>query len=129
MGVKLFEQQLLMLVITYFSNFQFLLVLFDSKHFSPLDLVRINKPDGAVIVFCELGPHLQDVDFVHFLDVVAHFIALLRAVTDVVVVTEQCNVIATSSVIVFYRFVALSRLQSWHRSVKLNYYRFAYTCL
>ena len=71
-------------------------------YFSPINLICIIEPNRAVVIFTELTAHLEYLNIVHLLNIVAHFEALLVTVVVTVLRLDQSYVLATGSIIVFY---------------------------
>lgn len=73
------------------------------------DLGSVNKPNGAVVIFGELGSHLEDFVAVHLLHVVAHLVTLLQAVLLVVTSLNHLDLFAQRAVVVFYVWLVRHR--------------------
>jgi hypothetical protein len=112
------------------DDFSFIFIFLWAGHFSPPNLICVQKPDRTIVIFCKFAPHLEYFNIVHLLDEIAHFETLLQTVTLIVTLLQHCDFIATATVVVLngriLLITTLLLLGSW--GVKVYHYRLTDTC-
>lgn len=129
MLIQLRLQSFLMLSIAVLGVLYFDLCFLKAGDFSSNDLISVHKPDRFVLILSEVTTHLQNVNIMHLLNVVANLVALFVTVAIDIIVLNHLVIVALCAIIVLDRGLGLASPLLGQRGIKLNYDRFSDTCL
>ena len=129
MLIQLRLQSFLMFSIAVLGVLYFDLCFLEAGDFSSNDLISVHKPDRFVLILSEVTTHLQNVNIMHLLNVVANLVALFVTVAIDIIVLNHLVIVALCAIIVLDRGLGLASPLLGQRGIKLNYDRFSDTCL
>ena len=128
MVFQLVDELLLVLFVDVLYNLRWDGSLLRSQNVTREDVWSKNKPDAAVIIPCKVASHLNNLNTVHLLNVVAHLKALFHAVVCFVAGSYHSYLVAVGAKVIFNLFNTRLIIPNWRIGSEFYYDWLPYAC-
>ena len=128
MVFQLVDELFLVLFVDVLYNLRWDGSLLRSQNVTREDVWSKNKPDAAVIIPCKVASHLNNLNTVHLLNVVAHLKALFHAVVCFVAGSYHSYLVAVGAKVIFNLFHTRLIIPNWRIGSEFYYDWLPYAC-